>query len=183
MNAMDSILDDLYRQSGSRSKGSFFLNFVKSHGFRFLVFFRLSKTKGLTYFIARFMLHRMKRKYGLEIGWTVDIKSGLRLEHPFNITINSQAKIGKNVTIYKGVTIGSQLRGQRAGVPQIGNNVFLGVNASVFGGIEIGDNVLIAANSYVNNDVPSNSIVIGNPSKIIPNQNATLGYIKYPIIP
>ncbi len=47
----------------------------------------------------------------------------------------------------------------------------------IVGKIKIGNNVLIAANSYVNFDVPDNSIVIGNPGKIIHRENATEGYI------
>jgi serine O-acetyltransferase len=46
------------------------------------------------------------------------------------------------------------------------------------GKIVIGDNVLIAPNSYVNFDVPSHSIVIGNPAKIISRNNPTEGYIN-----
>ena len=48
----------------------------------------------------------------------------------------------------------------------------------IVGGITIGDNVLIAPNAYVNMDVPSNSVVVGNPAQIIPNENATDGYIN-----
>lgn len=62
------------------------------------------------------------------------------------------------------------------GVPTIGNEVWIGPNAVIVGGgITIGNNVLIAANSYFN--VPSNSIVIGNPGKIIPSTRATDVYI------
>ena len=45
-------------------------------------------------------------------------------------------------------------------------------------GSTIGNNVLIAPLSYVNIDIPSNSIVMGNPAKIIPRENATEGYIE-----
>lgn len=48
----------------------------------------------------------------------------------------------------------------------------------VVGGITIGDDVLIAPNSYVNVNVPSHSIVMGNPARIIPRANATEGYIQ-----
>ena len=47
----------------------------------------------------------------------------------------------------------------------------------IVGKISIGNNVLVAANSYVNFDVPDNSIVLGNPAKIIHKDNATEGYI------
>lgn len=47
------------------------------------------------------------------------------------------------------------------------------------GSIRIGNDVLIAPNSYVNCDVPNHSIVLGNPARIIPRQNATEGYINH----
>jgi serine O-acetyltransferase len=50
-------------------------------------------------------------------------------------------------------------------------------NAFVCGNITIGDDVLIAANAFVNFDVPDHSIVIGNPAKIIHKDNATESYI------
>ena len=65
------------------------------------------------------------------------------------------------------------------GAPIIGNRVFLGINSTVVGKITIGDDVLIAPNSYVNCDVPSHSVVIGNPCKIIHKDNATDGYVEF----
>lgn len=77
----------------------------------------------------------------------------------------------------KGVTIGKTNRGNRQGVPIIGNDVWIGTNAVLVGKIKIGNDVLIAPNSYVNIDIPDHSIVIGNPCKIINQMNATEGYI------
>ena len=48
----------------------------------------------------------------------------------------------------------------------------------IVGAVTIGNNVLIVPNSYVNFDIPSNSVVMGNPAKIIPTTNATEGYIN-----
>ena len=120
----------------------------------------------------------VKKKRGIEIYGLSDIGPGLYLGHTYNITINSDAIIGKNCNIHKGVTIGQENRGKRKGVPTIGNSVWIGVNATIVGNITIGDDVLIAPNSYVNCDVPSHSIVIGNPCKIIARDNATEGYIS-----
>ena len=60
----------------------------------------------------------------------------------------------------------------------IEDDVWIGANAVIVGKINIGSNVLIAPLSYVNIDIPSNSIVMGNPAKIIPRENATEGYIE-----
>lgn len=77
--------------------------------------------------------------------------------------VNSKAKIGKNLTIYPGVTVGAS----KDGVPIIGNNVFLGLGSKVFGGITIGNNVIVAPNAVVVKDVPDNCVVAGVPAKII----------------
>ncbi|MGR5875631.1 hypothetical protein ACT7DH_28005 [Bacillus pacificus] len=60
----------------------------------------------------------------------------------------------------------------------MGNKVWIGANSTVVGNVKIGDNVLIAPNTYVNFDVPSDSIVIGSPAKVIENKNATDGYVN-----
>ena len=98
--------------------------------------------------------------------------------HPYNITINEKVVLGKNINIHKGVTIGQENRGQRKGVPSIGDCVWIGVNSTIVGKITIGNDVLIAPNTYVNRDIPSHSIVMGNPCKIFVSQNATADYIN-----
>lgn len=78
----------------------------------------------------------------------------------------------------QGVTIGAEFRGKRCGAPVIGNNVYIGANSVIVGKIVIGNNVLIAPNSFVNFNVENDSIVFGNPAKVISNRaNATKGYI------
>ena len=119
-----------------------------------------------------------RRRKCIEISGDSIIGGGLYIGHPYCITVNPQTVIGENCNIHKGVTIGQENRGKRKGVPVIGNKVWIGVNATVVGKITIGDDVLIAPNSYVNFDVPSHSLVIGNPGIIVFRENATEGYIN-----
>lgn len=100
--------------------------------------------------------------------------------HPYNITISPFATIGRNVNILKGATIGLSL-GKKPGAPTLGNEVYVGLNSTVLGGVTIGDDVMIAPNTFVNCDIPSHSIVIGNPCKVIPRENATKEYIFYKV--
>ncbi|QQN56436.1 serine acetyltransferase [Anaerococcus obesiensis] len=106
------------------------------------------------------------------------IGKGLYIGHPFAITINPESIIGENCNIHKGVTIGQENRGKKKGTPSIGNEVWIGINSTIVGNVRIGNDVLISANSFVNFDVPDHSIVIGNPGKIIPKENATKDYIN-----
>lgn len=60
---------------------------------------------------------------------------------------------------------------QSKGEIVIGNNVWIGDKVTILGGVHIGDNVIIGANSVVTKDVPSNTIVAGIPAKIIKQLN------------
>ena len=84
----------------------------------------------------------------------------------------------KTCSLHKGATIGWKNRGKRQGAPVIGDCVWIGVNATVVGGITVGDDVLIAPGAYVNCDVPSHSIVLGNLCRVIAREGATEGYIN-----
>lgn len=81
------------------------------------------------------------------------------------VVLHSKTIIGEKVIIGQGVTVGRQLDPE--GIPVIGDNVYISAGARILGGITIGNNVIIGANSVVVKDVPDNSIVAGVPAKII----------------
>ena len=153
------------------------LRCIKHRNLRFLLVSRLSCGHGLCSFFAELFRRRFEDKYGLEIK-TNNIEGGLLLAHAFNITVNSKAVIGHNVTLFKGATIGSVRSGKRKGCPTIGNRVVICCNATVCGNITIGNDVLIAANSFVDFNVPDNSIVIGNPGRIYKKLSASKDYLN-----
>jgi len=93
--------------------------------------------------------------------------------------INKKAKIGQNCNIAHSVTIGQANQGKLKGYPTIGNMVWIGTGSVIVGNIKIGSNVLIVPNSFVSMDVPENSLVIGNPAKIIAKENPTESYIEF----
>lgn len=117
-----------------------------------------------------FHWHSIRRYYysykcGLQIGLH-SCDYGIRVFHYGHIIINGGARIGKNLSIYPGVTIG-QVDGDYMKTPIIGNDVWVFANAMIQGDIKIGDNAIIAPNSVVTHDVPENAIVAGVPAKII----------------
>lgn len=137
---------------------------------------RLSCKKGLFNWYHH-IVHVLKgRKMCNEIPFE-RIDSGLLLMHPYGITVNPGATIGKDVTLFKGCTIGSVRSGKSAGVPTIGDRVTICCNAMVCGNIKVGNDVLIAAGAFVNFDVPDNSIVVGNPGVIHHKENASKDYL------
>ncbi len=93
------------------------------------------------------------------------IGPGLSLHHPQNIVISSRTNIGKNCSIYHGVTMGGG--GAKPGLPTIGDRVTIFSGAKILGGITIGDEVQIGANAVVTTDIPAGSIVPSPTSRII----------------
>lgn len=98
----------------------------------------------------------------------------IRLPHPYSIVVNSNVILGRNVTLYHGVTIGSKRYGSRSGCPIIEDNVVIFPNAVIVGCINIGMGSIIQAGSIVVTSVPAFSIVGGNPAKIIGQQVAAI---------
>ncbi len=151
------------------------IKILYSHQIRYMRIWR--KNKQNPSIIKKVRLYAYSRKYGLEISCNAEIGRGLYLGHPYGITVGGGVKIGNNCNLHKGCTIGRENRGKRKGVPTLGNCVSVGINSTIVGKVTIGDDVLIAPNSYVNFDVPSHSVVIGSPGQIRYRENATENYI------
>ena len=147
---------------------------------KFLIYFRKTQEahNPILKLLYKFMFVYYRNKNHIEMSSDMKIGEGLYVEHPFCITINPAAIIGKNVNIHKGVTIGQENRGVRKGVPTISDEVWIGINSTIVGAVHIGTDVLIAPNTYINCNIPDHSIVLGNPCIIKHKDNATEGYIN-----
>lgn len=182
MHNYSIIQKDFYRESGKWLSTFQIWKKCFNPNLHFIYILRKSQhSKGTFAFFWRLLLRRYQIKYGYQIYPETQIGEGFYLGHWGALVINPKTKIGKNCNIAQGVTIGQQNRGKNIGTPTIGNEVWVGANAVIVGKIQIGNNVLIAPNSYVNFDVPSNSVVMGNPATIIPRENATEGYINHKV--
>lgn len=145
----------------------------------FQIFFRkFQSSGGLMKSIYSILYKICSNINHVEISKNQKIGEGLYFGHPYCITINPGVIIGKNCNIHKGVTIGQENRGERKGTPVIGSNVWIGINSIIVGKITIGNDILIALNSFVNKDIPDHSIVFGNPCIVKHKENATEGYIN-----
>ncbi|MEM1245269.1 MAG: serine acetyltransferase [Acidobacteriota bacterium] len=106
---------------------------------------------------------------GIDLPCEVEMGRRVRIEHFGGIVISGDTKLGDDVVLRNGVTIGLRHTGQR-GAPRIGDRVDIGAGAKILGAIEIGDDVAIGANAVVIKDVPPNSIAVGIPARIIPRK-------------
>jgi serine O-acetyltransferase len=100
---------------------------------------------------------------GFEMYYTADIGKGLKINHGLGTVIGTRSIIGENALIHHGVTLGDK----NGGRPTLGNNVIVYPGAKILGAVQIGDNSIIGANSVCMISAPENSIIAGNPAKIL----------------
>jgi len=101
--------------------------------------------------------------WGIELPRSATIGPGLYIGHFGGITIAPGVIIGRNCDISQHVTIGLSGQGEKAGVPTIGDDVYIAPGAQVFGKISVGSNVKIGANAVIYKDIPDNAIVVLDP--------------------
>ena len=93
------------------------------------------------------------------------IGPGLVIKHTTGLVVGGEVAAGERLTLHQNVTLGD--RRPFGGQPVIGDDVTIGAGACVLGPITIGDRVVIAANSVVLDDVPSDSLAVGTPARIV----------------
>jgi serine O-acetyltransferase len=104
---------------------------------------------------------------GSEFPNRAEIGKGLFIPHAVGITIHTDAKIGEYCNLSQHITIGVGGRGEKRGTPKLGERVFVGPGACIFGPITIGNDVAIGANAVVTKDLPDNAVAVGVPAQII----------------
>lgn len=176
---MKAVYCDVFRYFG-KYELSFIDRLKMPRQIKYFIFLRKYQQTNSRYFkfIYKYKAKKIGKKMQMEIPLHIKIGMGILMYHEGQIAIHPEAIIGNNVTLSPGVVIGHSPRGKKSGAPIVGNEVWIGQNAAVVGRVNIGNNVLIAANSFVNIDIPSDSIVFGNPCVIKKSNDATLGYIN-----
>ncbi|MFN3908668.1 MAG: serine O-acetyltransferase [Flavobacterium sp.] len=155
-----------------KSLKGFVLGYLFDHSFRFLFFLRIgiyfSKSNNpILRLLSRFIRNKIMYQYSSDVSFNIKVGKNVRFGHPTGIVIGNKTEIGDNVKIWQHVTFGSHGKnGLKKEYPIIGNNVKIFAGAKVIGGIFVGDNSIIGANSVVNVDIPSNSIAVGIPCKV-----------------
>ena len=140
--------------------------------FRIASFFQFSN-KNLVLFllgIPFLIFYRITIEWilGLEIPAGCKIGGGIIIDHGQGLVINRNVVIGENCRLRNSTTIGIKMGNDgNYKSPIIGDNVDIGANVVIIGEIEVGNNVVIGAGSVVTKSIPNNSVVVGNPARII----------------
>ncbi|MDA0990497.1 MAG: serine acetyltransferase [Verrucomicrobia bacterium] len=135
----------------------------RSIQYRTLIYYRLSRLIGIpgVRHVFSWLYRRAALRSGVEISCPVG--GGMIIPHWGSIKLNAR-HIGRDLYVLQNVTIGDDYR---TGRPVIGNNVFIGTGSTVVGNITIGDNVVIGAMSFIHEDVLPNTMIAGNPARVI----------------
>lgn len=107
--------------------------------------------------------------FGIEVSPKVKIGGGLFLPHTVGTVIGAE-RIGENVTIMQGVTLGAKepdFGFTTSTRPVIGNHVLIGAGAKVIGRVTVGDYAKIGANAVVVHDIPAHGVAVGVPARVI----------------
>ena len=150
----------------------FLFNYFYKARFRVLLNYRIGRfclKSGNSFFrrIALRYKYILLTKRGCDVSYKSIIGKGLKLPHPIGIIIGDGVVIKDDVTIYQQVTLGSHgKKGEDLAYPIIENNVKIYAGAKIIGGVTIGENSVVGANTLVNKDVPPNSVAYGIPCKI-----------------
>lgn len=178
------VASDLYRIAGNSNFSSFLYNLALYPGFMYAFWMRTcayaKSTRVLSYLLfpfARLMLHCYEYRLGITISYRTKIGSGFYIGHFGGIVVNPYTIIGKNCNISHGVTLGKINRGERAGYPVIGDNVYIGPGAKIIGAVRVGDHAAVGANCVVTRDVPDYGVVAGIPGQVISMEGST-GYVN-----
>jgi serine O-acetyltransferase len=128
-------------------------------------------------FLARSISQLVRHRTGIEIHPGATIGEGLFIDHGMGVVIGETSVIGRNVTIYQGVTLGGtgKERGKRH--PTIEDNVVVGVGATVLGNITIGKGSRVGGGAVVVNNVPANCTVVGVPGRVVVREGARVDVV------
>ncbi len=117
--------------------------------------------------LARIVSQLARLFTGIEIHPGAKIGKGLFIDHGMGVVIGETTEIGDNCLLYQGVTLGGTGKDKGKRHPTLGNNVMVGAGAKVLGPIRIGDNVKVAANAVVLNNIPSDCTAVGVPARVV----------------
>lgn len=120
---------------------------------------------------------------GADIHPGAEIAGGLRLTHTAGLVVGKGARIGSNVTLLHGVTLGGSSRGFFAddsqipdGFPTIGDGSKIAAGAKLLGPITIGRDCFVGANAVVAKDLPDGTVF--NPGREVSDLRKRIEHLE-----
>lgn len=186
------IASDLWRHAGRLGAGQLWKHLLIVPGFRYSVLLRFYAYARSALWcqlgvrqLTVLLLHHYAIRFGIVISRDARIGSGLYIGHFGGIFVPGDAVIGDNCNLSHDVTLAQVNRGEKAGCPVIGNNVYIAPGAKIIGRVKIGDYAAVGANAVVVNDVAPHTGVGGIPARPVSDQGSE-GYVNrtdYPPVP
>ncbi|MFD1131975.1 serine O-acetyltransferase [Psychrobacter sanguinis] len=118
-------------------------------------------------FSARAISYGSRMITGIEIHPAAQIGRRFFIDHGMGVVIGETAKIGDDVTLYHGVTLGGVSLGQGKRHPTLEDGVIVGAGAKVLGPFTVGKNAKIGSNAVVVKEVPAEATMVGNAARMI----------------
>ncbi len=182
MSIWNALKADTYRQYGKFGWGLTIKGAITRRTFRVIVTMRLCQAAANSHGVIRLILpfckilHRIATQCAaMDFSWKTQIGPGIALTHGWGLVVNPRARIGSNVTLLHGVTLGGRdeiaLDGsRRTKYPVLEDEVWCGPHAIIVGGVTIGRGSRIVGGAFVTENIPPYSLVLGNPAKIVKSQ-------------
>ena len=121
--------------------------------------------KGGRKLLAQILQSSISRAFGVDIHPAATIGHGILIDHATNIVIGETAKVGDNVSILHGVTLGGTGKDTGDRHPKIGDGVLISAHAQLIGNIKVGKNAKIGAGAVVLTNVPAHTTFAGVPAR------------------
>lgn len=117
--------------------------------------------------LARVASYLTRMVTGIDIHPGARIGPGLFIDHGLGVVIGETAEIGRDVTLYHGVTLGGVSWSPGKRHPTLGDGVMVGAGAKILGPITVGEGARVGANSVVVEPVPPQATVVGIPARTV----------------
>ena len=178
MRPIEALKADTHRIAGTFSWGALARHAIVCRNFRLVMTMRLCQAAHANIALRPFLpllivLHKLtSSSAAVDFPWKTRVGGGFALTHGWGAIVSHGAKIGSNVTMFHGATLGRRDRiapdGTRSiGYPTVEDEVWIGPHAVIVGGVTIGRGSRIAANTFVTDDVPPYSVVSNGGTSII----------------
>ena len=132
---------------------------------------------------ARFISQVARFLTGIEIHPAAKIGDGLFIDHGMGVIIGETAELGRNVTLFQGVTLGGTGKEKGKRHPTLGDNVMVGAGAKVLGSFTVGDNALVGSNAVLLHPLPANATAVGVPAEVVRLDGKKIDTLAHDMLP